>query len=327
MHDPDTPAPTKPLPWPLSGACGLCMGAADAVPGVSGGTIALVLGIYQRLIDAIGVFLKAPLHLRSAEGRARLAGALGFLVPLGVGVVVAYWLGTRLLVGPSEAQGLLRQAAAAPLCYAFFFGLVLFSLREPWRRIARPDARCYLAAAVACALTAWAVGLEHAQREPETWRLLYGGALAITVMLLPGISGSLMLLVIGQYTAITTAIHDLTGDGDRAAALGRVGVFLLGIAIGLAICVPVLRRLLRHHRDVTLATLTGLMAGSLRALWPWKSHYDIKDVEAGHMANVGIGPNWPWVLLFAALGAVAVWLLRRLERRIEKAEAPRGGTA
>ena len=327
MHDPATPAPTKPLPWPLTAVAGLCMGTADAVPGVSGGTIALVLGVYHRLIDSIGVFLKAPLHLRSAEGRTRLFAALRFLVPLGIGVVVAYWVGTRILVGPSETKGLLRREETAPLCYAFFFGLVLFSLREPWQRIAKVDARCYIAAVVAGVVTAWAVGLEHAQREPETWMLLYGGALAIAVMLLPGISGSLMLLVIGQYTAITTAIHDLTGDGDRGAALGRVGVFLLGIALGLAIFIPILRGLLKNHRDVTLAALTGLMAGSLRALWPWKSHYDIKDLDAGHMANVGIGPNWPWVLLFTALGALAVWLLRRLERRIEKAEASKEGAA
>lgn len=327
MSDPDTPAPTKPLPLPLTGAAGLCMGVADAVPGVSGGTIALILGVYQRLIDSIGVFLKAPLHLRTPEGRTRLFAAIGFLVPLGIGVVVAYWLCTRLLVGPSDAKGLLRQAETAPLCYAFFFGLVLCSLQEPWRRIAKVDARCVVAAVLACALTAWAVGLEHAQKEPETWMLLYGGAFAIAVMLLPGISGSLMLLVIGQYTAVTTAIHDLTGDGDRTEALTRVGVFILGIGLGLALFIPVLRRLLRNHRDVTMAALTGLMAGSLRALWPWKSHYDIKDRAAGHMANVGIDSNWAWVLLFAGLGALSVWLLRRLERRIDRAQASNEGTA
>ena len=167
MHDPETPAPTKPLPLPLTGMAGLCMGAADAVPGVSGGTIALILGVYQRLIDSIGVFLKAPIHLRSAEGRTRFFDALRFLVPLGLGVVVAYWLGTRLLVGPSDAKGLLRRDETAPLCYAFFFGLVV-SLQEPWRRIAKVDARCIVAAVVACLVTAWAVGLEHAQKEPET---------------------------------------------------------------------------------------------------------------------------------------------------------------
>lgn len=319
MHDPETPAPTTPLPWPLAGVSGLLMGAADAVPGVSGGTIALILGVYQRFIDALGVVLKTPLHVGSPEGRARLLGALRFLVPLGIGVVVAYWLGTRLLVGPTETKGLLRRAETAPLCYAFFFGLVLFSLHEPWQRIAKVDARCIVAAVLACVVTAWAVGLEHAQREPETWMLLFGGAMAIAVMLLPGISGSLMLLVIGQYTAITTAIHDLTGDGDRGAAAVRVGVFLLGVGLGLAIFVPILRSLLRRHRDVTLAALTGLMAGSLRALWPWKSHYDIKDRAAGHMANVGVGDDVVWVLGFALLGALAVWLLRRLERRIEQA--------
>ncbi len=327
MATEETPTPQAPLPLPLVALSGLCMGAADAVPGVSGGTIALILGVYQRLIESIGTCLKVLVHIRNPEGRARLGRALRFLIPLGLGVVAAYWVGTRLLVGPSDVKGLLRRPDTAPLCYAFFFGLVLFSLREPWRRIEKPGARCYAAAAITCVLTAWAVGLEHTTSEPETWMLLYGGALAIAVMLLPGISGSLMLLVIGQYTTITTAIHDLTGGGDRQAALEKIGVFLLGILLGLALFVPVLRHLLRTRKDITLAALTGLMAGSLRALWPWKSHYDIKDVDAGHMANVAIGSNWPWVLLFVALGALAVWVLRLLERRIERAEASKRGTA
>jgi putative membrane protein len=295
------------------------MGAADAVPGVSGGTIALVLGVYQRLIDSIATCLKILVHIRTPEGRARLGRALRFLVPLFVGILAAYWVGTRLLVGPSDAKGLLRRADTAPLCYAFFLGLVAASLREPWRRITKPDARCLVAALVACLLTAWAVGLDHTTRAPETWMLLYGGALAVAVMLLPGISGSLMLLVIGQYTTITTAVHDLTGAGARGPPLERVGVFLGGMLLGLALFVPLLRHLLRTRKDLTLAILTGLMAGSVRALWPWKSHYDLKDVDRGRMVNVEIGPNWPWVLLFVLLGVLAVWLLRRLEGRIERA--------
>ena len=107
-----------PLPLPLVAVSGLCMGAADAVPGVSGGTIALILGVYQRFIEAIGTCLKVLVPIRSPEGRTKLVAALRFLVPLGVGVVVAYWLGTRLLVGPSDAKGLMRRAETAPLCYA-----------------------------------------------------------------------------------------------------------------------------------------------------------------------------------------------------------------
>jgi len=299
-----------PLPWPLTTSAGLLMGAADAVPGVSGGTIALVVGIYERLIDAIAVVLRLPRHVRTAEGRARLGHALRFLVPLVVGVGAAYFVGTRILVGPPESKGLLRREDTAPLCYAFFVGLVLFSLREPWHRIAKVSASSWGVAAVAAVFVAWAVGLEHATTEPEPWMLLYGGALAIAVMLLPGISGSLMLLVIGQYTTIASAVH--------AADFLRVGIFLVGIVLGLLVFVPLLRRMLHTHHDVTMAALTGLMAGSLRALWPWKSHYDLKDHDLGQMVNVGVGANWPLALVFLALGAAAVWGLRALERRIDR---------
>jgi putative membrane protein len=206
--------------------------------------------------------------------------------------------------------GLLRRADTAPLCYAFFTGLVLFSLREPWHRIRSVTPACWSAALAACVIVAWAVTLDHARTEPAPWMLLYGGALAIAVMLLPGISGSLMLLVLGQYTTIAGAVH--------APDFMRLGIFGAGIVLGLLLFIPFLKRLLRTHHDVTMAALTGLMAGSLVALWPWKSHYDLKDHAQGQMTNVAIGANWPLVLLFAALGAGAVWGLRVLERRIDR---------
>ena len=124
MLDDSAPARGR-LPAPLSLGAGLLMGAADSVPGVSGGTIALVVGVYERLIDCLAVVVRAPALLRSTEGRARLREALAFLVPLGVGVLAAYYVGTKLLVGPTDAKGWLRRADTAPLCYAFFFGLVI----------------------------------------------------------------------------------------------------------------------------------------------------------------------------------------------------------
>jgi putative membrane protein len=308
------PVPSKSnLPIPLTVGAGLLMGAADSVPGVSGGTIALIVGVYERLIDSLATFLRLPSLVRSAEGRTQLRRALRFLVPLGVGVLAAYYIGTLLLVGPTESKGWLRRADTAPLCYAFFFGLVLFSLFEPWRRIPKPGAVAYITAAAFAVAVAWMVGLEHATQAPEDWMLLYGGAFAVAVMLLPGISGSLLLLVLGQYTTVAGAVHDRD--------FGKLTIFLLGVAIGVAAFVPVLRYLLRRHHDLTLAALTGLMAGSLRALWPWKSHYDLKDVARGRMVNVGMESNWPWILLALAAGAASVWLLDRLARKMASSRA------
>lgn len=280
------------------------MGSADAVPGVSGGTIALILGIYERFIAAIATVLRLPKLIRTAEGRRELAPAFGLLVPMGVGVVAAYWLATRFLVGPADDPGWLRRPESAPVCYAFFFGLVLLSLREPWRRIEGPGAKHVGIALAFAAGAAWLVGLPYATQEPETWMLLYGGALAISVMLLPGVSGSLLLVILGQYQTVAGALHDRD--------LVVIGVFLAGIVIGLALFVPVLRRLLRDHKGATLAALTGLMAGSLRALWPWKANYDPK---AGPMTNIVAGEVLPWVLVAAVVGALTVLGLAWLERR------------
>lgn len=304
-----SPAPpgddSRPLPPHLGFVAGFLMGAADSVPGVSGGTIALILGVYERFITAISRVLRTPFLLRLRAGRRRLAAALRFLLPLLVGLALAYYVGTLLLVGPQERPGWLRRPETAPLCYAFFFGLVLASLREPWRRIQAKHARHVLAAALAAVAAAAFIGLPHAQGEPPTWALLYGGALAVSVMLLPGISGSLLLVVLGQYTTVAGAIHD--------REIAPLAVFAIGIVLGLGIFVPLLRRLLRRHHDVTMAALTGLMAGSLRALWPWKTNYDPK---AGPLANADVGGDVGLVLLALVAGALAAWGLARLERRM-----------
>lgn len=292
----------------LSFVSGFLMGSADAVPGVSGGTIALILGIYERFIGALATAIRLPVRVRTPEGRAELQHAFAFLVPLGVGVVAAYWLATRLLVGPEEAPGWLRQSGTAPLCYAFFFGLVLLSLREPWRRIQERHAAQFLAAVLGAAAAALFVGLPYASAEPAPWMLLYGGALAISVMLLPGVSGSLLLVILGQYTTVAKAVHDRN--------LEVLGVFLGGVLLGLVLFVPFLRALLKRHHDVTMAALTGLMAGSLRALWPWKINYEPK---LGPMTNTGIGDDLFQVLVAAAVGALTVVFLAWLEGRIERA--------
>ena len=291
--------PLRPFFW------GVLMGAADAVPGVSGGTMALILGIYERFIEAVSTVLRLPSAIRSEAGRRALGGSLRLLVPLVAGLLLAYLAATWLLVGPDDRVGLLQDAGSARLCYAFFFGLVLASLGEPWRRI-RIQKLSRFALALAGALAAFLVaGLDATRSEPETWMFLYGGALAIAVMLLPGISGSLLLVVLNQYIPLTSAVHN--------RALGPVGVFLAGIVLGLLLFVPCLRALLRRVHDPTMAVLTGLMAGSLRALWPWKANYDLKQ---GALINVGVGDGLAGVVVAAILGAVVILALGRIERGI-----------
>lgn len=297
-----------PLPPLLAGLSGFCMGAADAVPGVSGGTIALILGIYDRLIGSIAALVRPPWTWRRAEA----VPALAFLAPLGAGLLGALWLVTRLLVGPKEEPGLLLRAETAPYCFAFFFGLVLASLGEPWRRIRDRRVSAWMLAVLGAAGAYAFVGLPHAAGgAPSTWMLVPGGALAICVMLLPGISGSLMLVILGLYTTVTGALHDVH--------VVPLLAFASGVLLGLALFVPLLRKLLAVRHDATMAALTGLMAGSLRALWPWKSGYDIKR-EALH--NLPPGDGVPGVLAAAVVGALCVFGLRWIERRIEERSVP-----
>ncbi len=310
------PQSQKPTPPHLAAASGLLMGTADAVPGVSGGTIALIVGVYDRFIDSLSVMVRSPWHLGSAEGRDKIKSALGLLIPLGMGLVVAYYVVTKILVGPKDDPGFLLHPKTAPYCYAFFFGLVLVSLREPWRRIEQVSASHFVAAAVGAGGAWLFIGLPHSSSEPATWMLLFGGMGAISVMLLPGVSGSLLLVILGQYTAVAGAVHD--------RAFGKLGVFGVGLVLGIATFVPLLKWLLDKHHDLTMAALTGLMAGSLRALWPWKDNYIPK---LGEMKNMGVDTsNLAVVIVAAVLGGGVVWLLAMLERRILALDAPNDGS-
>ena len=276
------------------------MGSADAVPGISGGTVALVIGLYRRLIDSIATVLEYP-RRRDFEA---LRAPLAFLLPLGLGMAAAYWLVSRLLIGPEGNPGILLRETTAPLCYGLFSGLVAVSLREPWRRIDAPQ-REHLAFAVTGAVATFVVlGLPFATSAPAGWMLPVGGALALTAMLLPGVSGSLVLVMLGQYATIAGAVHDL-----RLAPLLWFGS---GGLVAALVVVPRLQRLLIERPGRTLAVLTGVMAGSLRALWPWKASY---DVRAGDLSPQFVGENWPEVALAALLGGILVLALERLSRR------------
>ena len=276
------------------------MGSADAVPGISGGTVALVIGLYRRLIDSIATVLEYP-RRRDFEA---LRAPLAFLLPLSLGMAAAYWLVSWLLIGPESNPGILLRETTAPLCYGLFSGLVAVSLREPWRRIDAPQ-REHLAFAGAGAVATFVVlGLPFATSTPAGWMLPVGGALALTAMLLPGVSGSLVLVMLGQYATIAGAVHDL-----RLAPLLWFGS---GGLVAALVVVPRLQRLLIERPGRTLAVLTGVMAGSLRALWPWKASY---DVRAGDLSPQFVGENWPEVALAALLGGILVLALERLSRR------------
>ncbi len=238
-------------------AKGMAMGAADVVPGVSGGTIAFISGIYEELIDSLKALEPASLRLLVGEGpRAfwrRINGT--FLVVLFAGIL------TSIL---SLAQLVSRLLEAYPLLlWSFFFGLILASVIH----VARHQ-RQWGAVQVACLavgiLGALAAGLSPAATLPVTPVTLFlAGMVAICAMILPGISGSFILLLLGLYAVIIEALATVD--------LAVLALFGAGAVVGLTGFSHLLSWLLHHYRAATLALLIGFLAGSLAVVWPWKT--------------------------------------------------------
>ena len=233
------------------------MGGADIIPGVSGGTVALIVGIYERLIHSIKLLFGAAVALlrgRLADFRTELAEVEWMLiVPLFAGIT------TALLAGAAIIPGLLKSYPVE--MRAIFFGLILGSLAIPWRRMSDRSVNNY-ALAIIAAIVAFVVGLPAGDiSDPDLWMVFLFATVAICAMILPGVSGAFLLLVFGIYEPTLTALHDRD--------LLYVAVFGAGAAIGLGSFSGILNWLLEHYHDATMAVLVGLMAGSLRALWPW----------------------------------------------------------
>lgn len=288
------------LPVPLVGAIGFAMGAADLVPGVSGGTVALVAGVYERLVTAIRTGAGALAHLV----RGDLAGTSDrlkavewrLLLPLLTGVLVAVFTLAGLLRTALDEQPELLSAA--------FFGLVVASAVVALDEIKQPRlAHSTIGLAVAVA-TFVLLGLRGGSVASLGLPLAFlGGAVAVCAMILPGISGSFLLLLMGMYDAVITAV-----DERDLVLVGAVG---LGAVIGLGSFSTGLHWLLRRHHDVVLAAMLGLMLGSLRVLWPWPAGEDgVGDTALGAPAG-----DWGWAALVAAGAFGLVVILARIARR------------
>lgn len=238
---------------------GALIGLAEVVPGVSGGTIALIVGIYETLIGSAASAVRAVLALlrgRVDEARTHLGDVRWRVVlPAGIGMVVA------VVVGAAVLEPLIEQYPVQTR--AVFFGLVVVGISVPARMVGRWDVRALLLAAFAAAAAFVLTGLPPGTiADPSTWQIVLSAALAVCALTLPGVSGSFLLLSIGMYEPTIAAVNDRD--------LGYLLAFATGAAIGLASFVMLLQWLLSTRPRVTLVVLTGLMAGSLRALWPWQ---------------------------------------------------------
>ncbi len=236
---------------------GFAMGAADIVPGVSGGTMAFILGVYESLIDAIKSFNIAALRMALALKWRALADhlSLRFLLALGLGLAAA------VLALSSFLSATLDDAHGRALLFAFFFGLVLASIqtigsKAHWER---RSLGIFVLGAVAAFVI---VNIVPAQADHSAPALFVSGMIAITAMILPGISGSFMLLIMGQYDFVLTAVSNR--DLPPIIYVG------LGAVVGIIAFSRLLSYLLRHYYNLTVALLVGFMAGSLWKIYPWK---------------------------------------------------------
>jgi putative membrane protein len=246
---------------------GFCMGAADVVPGVSGGTMAFILGIYEELIAAIRSF--DTLFLKRLIGRNMREAFRGvawpFLAALFLGLFTAVFSLARILGWLLENRPV--------LIWSFFFGLVLASVFMVGRQMDRwrgPTAAWMILGTIGAY---WLVGMVPLSTPESAWFLILSGAVAVCAMILPGISGSFILVLMGKYEYVLGAVNH-----RDFLTLGLVG---LGAVMGLITFVRILGWLLRNHRDVTLAALTGLMLGALRKVWPWKKSLEGLDTGEG----------------------------------------------
>jgi putative membrane protein len=235
---------------------GVCMGAADVVPGVSGGTMALITGIYQELILSIRSFDTTALRLL-ISGRVRdMMGHVmwPFLVALLTGILLAIFFLSRSIIWLLEHK---------PVhLWSFFFGLVLASVFILGRRIPRWGIATAGGGGIAALIAYFVVGLVPVEI-PHSPLYIFGCAIiAICAMILPGISGSFMLVLMGQYQYILNAVNQRD--------LFTLALFSAGAAVGLMTFARVLGWIFRRYHDLTVALLTGLMLGSLRKIWPWK---------------------------------------------------------
>ena len=274
---------------------GFFMGTADLVPGVSGGTIALVLGIYERLVASIKEGSSALGSLLRADGRGAIVHLRKvewvFLLPLLAGILTA----VVVLSGFLEHQLEERPTILA----ALFLGLVMASIVIAWSLVKSPGFSHVVVGLVVALLTFVLLGFGEGRTSGSPSLLVFfgAGALAICAMILPGISGSLILLMIGMYAPVLSAVTD--------RSYSTILVFASGAVVGLAIFSQILNWALEHHHDLVLAGLIGLMAGSTRVLWPWPG--GVESPALGAPAD-----DWLVALVWALIGAGAVYLITRL---------------
>ena len=289
---------------------GFAMGAADIVPGVSGGTTAFILGVYETLIDAIKAVNLDALRLALGLKIGQLLDHVSFrfLLALGFGLFSAVLLLSNFLSATMDDE------SGRVLLFAFFFGLVLASILTIGVQV-RWSAKAAGTFVLGTAAAFIIVNIVPAEADHSAPVLFVSGMIAITAMILPGISGSFMLLILGQYDYVLTAVSNRD--------LPPIIIVGLGAVVGILAFSRILSYLLKRYYDLTVALLVGFMAGSLWKIYPWKQclesdldrHGDIRCLVEQNISPDAASENFALALVLVILGFLLVNLLDHMQSR------------
>jgi putative membrane protein len=287
---------------------GVAMGAADAVPGVSGGTIAFISGIYEELISTISninISLFKTLFNKGIKTFWEQANA-NFILALLSGIIISYVSFMKL------AKYLLENEPV--LIWSFFFGLIIASIYFVGKQITRWNIAVIIAFIIGTSIAFYVSILPTLANNNNAWFLFFAGVIAICAMILPGISGSFILIILGAYKTLSDAIHDID--------LKKIGLFVAGAVVGLLSFSHVLKWLFKHYHNVTLAILTGFILGSLNKVWPWKKtltwYTDSKGIktpllqESVSPFNFDGNNELVFALILMILGFLTIFILEKV---------------
>jgi len=295
-------------------ACkGLLMGAADVIPGVSGGTVALITGIYTELVQAIkSIDARTVASLLSLDLKNALAGVhVRFLLTLLLGI------GTAIISLARLMNYLLNHQPV--LTWRLFFGMIAASVLVVSRRVHGWRGLGGIGFLFGILVASFIVNLIPMTTPEALWFIFVCGLIAICAMILPGISGAFILLILGKYEFVTAALK----NPFLASNLMIILTFCCGCVIGILAFSRVLNYLLRHHENTTLSFLTGLMAGSIQKIWPWKEIAAVR-LEQG-ATHIVWGKNllpaaWSdeilWAGALAVTGFIAVLVIERMSQGV-----------
>ena len=274
----------------MLGVKGACMGAADVIPGVSGGTIAFITGIYDEFVGSIAKVDTEAVKLL-LKGRIRdfwnhINGWFLLSVGAGIGVSVVALAGLmQMLLSSFPIQ-----------TWAFFFGLIVASSIFILRGISGWKVREVLLVIFGVILGTTVCTLSPTQTPDALWFIFISGAIAICAMILPGISGSFILLILGKYQYIMGVISGLVAGEDIARNLIIIAVFMAGAVVGILGFSKFLHWLLARWNKETLIVLAGFIIGSLVKVWPWSNVEALEQVEATGSMHIG------GAVIFALIG-------------------------